>query len=54
MFVERLVHGKRAGGAEQNLIAVGRCLRHARGAGHAARAADIFEEHWLAQKLGEP
>src|SRR5262249_11657834 len=34
-------------------IAVGRCLSHTRGAHHAARAADIFEDHWLAQKFGE-
>jgi hypothetical protein len=35
------------------LIAVGRCLRHAGGTGHATCAADIFEDHWLAQKFGE-
>jgi hypothetical protein len=40
---------KNAAGAEQELISVGRGLRHPGGAGYAPRAADIFEDHRLDQ-----
>jgi hypothetical protein len=52
ILVERLVQCHE-GAAEYELGAVGRGFRHATGARHATRTADVLEDDWLAQKLGE-
>jgi len=52
IFVERLVDGVGAA-AENELVAVRRRLRHARGADHSSGAADVLDDHLLAQNLGE-
>ena len=52
-FIERLICGMGADIAEHELIAVRRRLRHARSAGHAARAAHILDDDLLPQKLGK-
>ena len=39
--------------AEHELIAVGRRLRYPGAPGHAAGAADVFDDDLLAQKLGK-
>ena len=52
-LIERLICGMGAEIAEHELIAVRRRFRHARGAGHSARAADIFDNDLLAQDLGK-
>jgi hypothetical protein len=49
------VHGRNDGhgvdAREDELVAVGRRLRHARGAGHAAAAADILDDHLLSKRF---
>ena len=42
------------GAAEYELITVGRGLRHAACAGHAAGAADVFDDHLLSEDLRQP
>ena len=39
---------------EHDGVAIGRRLRHARGADHAAGAADVLDDDLLAQHLGQP
>ncbi len=39
--------------AKDKLVAVGRRLGDAVGAGHAAGAADVLDDHLLAQDLGQ-
>ncbi len=53
MLVERLVLGVRPDIAEHDLIAVGRRLGDAGGAGHAAGAAHILDHHLLAQEFAQ-
>jgi hypothetical protein len=43
----------RAHRAEQNLVTVGISQRNALGAVHAARAADIFDDHLLAENVAQ-
>ena len=54
IFVERLVLGVGADIAQHELVAVRRGLRDARRAGHAAGAADVFDDDLLLQDLGKP
>jgi len=49
----RLVLSMTAGVAEHELIAVGRRLRDALSPDHAARAADVLDDHLLAQDFGD-
>src|SRR5262249_28457813 len=51
MLVERLAMREGPGAAEYELITVGRGLRHAACARHAAGAADVFYDHLLAEDL---
>ncbi len=53
LLVEHLAEGVRALVAEQEHRAVGRRLGDARGAVHAAGAADILDDHLLAEPLGQ-
>jgi hypothetical protein len=53
IFVKRLILSKCIGAAEHELIAVGGGLRDPGSAGHAAGAADILDDHLLAQNLRE-
>jgi hypothetical protein len=53
IFVKRLVDGI-GPAAEHELIAVRSRLRDARRAHHSAGAADILDDHLLAQNLGQP
>jgi hypothetical protein len=50
---KRLAVGVSAGAAEHELIAVRRSLCHAGRPGHTPRAADILDDHLLAQELRE-
>jgi hypothetical protein len=50
-FVERLVRGVRAHVSEHELIAVRRGPRDARAAQHPASAADVLDDHFLAERL---
>src|SRR5262245_6192330 len=52
IFVKRLVDGV-GPAAEHELIAVRGRLRHARRAHHSAGAADVLDDHLLAQNLGK-
>jgi hypothetical protein len=52
-LVERLIVGMRADAAERERIAVGGGARHPGGPGHAAGAANVLDQHLLAQELGE-
>ena len=49
--IERLVLGVRADGAEHELTTVLLALGDAAGAGHAPGAADVLDDHRLAQRL---
>ena len=49
--MERLIGRVRAAGAEHELIAVGRSLGDAVGAGHAAGTADVLDNDLLSQEL---
>ena len=53
VLVERLVLRVGADVAEHELVAVGRRLGDARRAGHAAGAADVLDDHLLAEQLGQ-
>ena len=52
-LVERLIGGVRAHIAEHELVAVRRSFRYAGAAGHAAGAADVFDNDLLAEQLGK-
>ena len=54
LFVQRLIVDLRANGAEQSLIAVGIGQCEALGAVHAAGAADILDDHLLAENIAQP
>jgi hypothetical protein len=51
-FVERLVDGV-CPAAEHELVAVGRRLHYASRAHHSTGAADVLDDHLLAQDLGQ-
>jgi hypothetical protein len=51
MLVEGLILREDSSSAEQKLIAVWRCARHARRADHPARANHVFDDYRLAQCL---
>ena len=54
LAVERRHGGHRRAAAEQERVAVGRRLGDTIGAGHAARAADVLDDHLLAELFGQP
>jgi hypothetical protein len=52
LLVEKGNLRERGAARQQQRVAVRRCFRHPRGAGHAACAADILDHDLLAQNLG--